>query len=260
MKLYLRQIRTLTNLSLLELYRRKDLWVVLILSVVILAPLSVMTTTGTTPAYRTVNEVALLLIWIFAITINLNITARLLPAEFESRTIYPLLAKPIRRPTLLFGKYCGALVASLSALALFYLVLALLLGIRQGVWGSLILLQALLLHAACLAVTTAITLLGSLFLSVSANLTLVALLVVGMLTNGQQLCQLAATQSIPPRTLLLSLHWLAPHLEFFDLRQRLIHDWPPVSWLLIGYVLLYAAGYITICLTLAGILFQRKRL
>jgi ABC-type transport system involved in multi-copper enzyme maturation permease subunit len=253
------QLKALAGLSVLELYRRKDLIVVFVLSAVILLPLSVFTPFGISGASRYVNELALLLVWLFSLVIGLGVSARLFPPEFESRTIYPMLAKPVGRGTLLLGKYLGALAASASALAVFYLAYGALVGVRQGVWFPVILLQAFALHVGFLAVVTALGLTGSLFLTASANLTVNVLLTVGMLFFGQRLPALAAAQPAPGKWVLELLRWIAPHMEFFDLRQRVVHDWPALGWGVCAAVFAYAVCYAAACLALAACVFRKKR-
>ncbi len=259
MKPLARQILALSRLAVLDLYRRKDIVVVFVLGGVILTPLFFFTPFGMSGASRYTNELALLLVWLFSAVIGLGVSARLFPTEFESRTIYPLLSKPVSRGTVLAGKYLGALAAALSALAVFYAAYGVLAGVRQGVWFPLILWQAFILHTAFMIVVTALGLLGSLALTASANLTLCGLLTVGMLVFGQRLPSLAAAQPVPGKWVLYALHWIAPHLEFFDLRQRLVHEWPPVGWGVCGAVWLYALCYAAACLALAALIFRRKK-
>ncbi|MDD4101455.1 MAG: ABC transporter permease subunit [Kiritimatiellae bacterium] len=253
------QISALSKLAVLDLYRRKDLAVVFVLGGVILAPLLFFTPFGVSTASRYTNELALLLVWLFSAVIGLGVSARLFPPEFESRTIYPLLSKPVSRGTVLAGKYLGALAASLSALAVFYAAYGLLAGVRQGVWFPLIFWQALFLHAAFMVVVTALSLLGSLTLTASANLTMCGLLTVGMLVFGQRLPELATAQPVPGKWVLYAIHWIAPHLEFFDLRQRLVHEWPPIGWGVCVAVWLYALCYAAACLALASVVLRRKK-
>jgi Cu-processing system permease protein len=259
MKHLSRQILALSRLSVLDLYRRKDLAVVFVLSGVILTPLFFFTPFGMSAASRYTNELAMLLVWLFSAVIGLGVASRLFPPEFNSRTIYPLLSKPVSRGTVLVGKYLGALAASLSALVLFYAAYGVLAGTRQGVWFPPVLWQALLLHAGFMVVITALSLLGSLALTVSANLTLCGLVTAGMLVFGQRLVSMAADQPAPGRWALYAIHWIAPHLEFFDMRQRLVHEWPTISWGVCGAVWLYALCYAAACLALAAVIFRRKK-
>ena len=112
MKMFIRQLKSLVWLSFVELWRRNDIFALLILALALLVPLSMASPFGAAGASRYLDEVALLLIWGFSLFIALGTGARLFPPEFESRTIYPLLSKPISRGALLVGKYLGAVAAS----------------------------------------------------------------------------------------------------------------------------------------------------
>lgn len=253
------QIKALSKLTVIDLYRRKDLIVVLILTAVLLIPLMFFAPFGEAGAQRYINEIIMLMIWVFSTAVGLGVAARLFPPEFELRTIYPMLAKPVSRQTIISGKYLGALTASLSALLIFYTAYAVQVGLRQGLWVPAVFWQALLLHIAFMVVITAIGLLGSLLFSVSANITLVGVLVVVMILFGQQLPSLAATQGDFGKWAITLFYWLAPHFEFFDLRQRLVHDWEPISWATCILVCLYALCYAVFCLILAGGVFRYKK-
>ena len=154
-----RQLAALARLSLLDLYRRKDLAVLLILAGAILVPLAFAKPFGVEGASRYLAEVAMAMIWLFSLIVALGVSARLFPPEFETRTIYPLLAKPVGRGVLLLGKYLGALAASLSALTLFYTLYGAMTGLRQGAWFPPILLQAFVMHAGLIVLVAAIGLL-----------------------------------------------------------------------------------------------------
>ena len=260
MKTWLRQVRALAGLAVLELYRRKDLVVVGVLTLLILCPLALLTPFGVTGASRYLNELAMLLIWLFSTVIALGVSARLFPPEFEHRTLFPLLAKPVTRSTVVFGKYLGAATASLSCLAIFYLAYGLLTGLRQRTWFPVVLIQAFTLHIGYVLLVTALGLLGSMILTPSANLTIGGLVAAGMVVYGQRLPALAAGQPVPVRWILNAVHAVAPHLEFFDLRQRVVHAWPPVSWAVCLAVLAYALVYVVFCLAAAAARFRRKSL
>ena len=64
----------------------------------------------------------------------------------------------------------------------------------------------------------------------------------------------------PGSGFLLALYFTLPHLEFFDLRDLLIHDWPPVRWLVCGKAVAYAAAYAAFFLVAACRAFRRKPL
>lgn len=259
MKTFARQVGALVKLSFIELWRRNDVFALLILALALMVPLSMSSPFGAAGASRYLDEVALLLIWGFSLFIALGTGSRLFPPEFESRTIYPLLSKPISRGALLFGKYLGAVAASWSALLLFY---ALFVGCSMLKGGAVTpeLMQGIVLHMAFVAFAVAFALAGSLLLTQSANLTLSAIALVAMFFFGRRLVAYADEVSAPLSWLVKLAYAIGPHAEFFDMRQRLIHGWGGVDVAVIVAVLAYAAAYTGACLSVALVLLKRKRI
>ena len=260
MKTFLRQMSALLRLSFLELWRRNDVFGLLILALAVMAPLAMATPFGATGASRYLDEAALLLIWGFSLFIALGTGARLFPPEFASRTIYPLLAKPISRTRLLLGKYLGAVAAAASALTLFYLLFALSVGLRGGGWFAGDLLQAFVLHLAFVAVAVALALLGSLVLTASASHALCGIVLVAMFFFGRKLPQFAQGVSAPASWLVNLAYAVAPHAEFFDMRQRVIHGWGSVGCGAFAAVICYATVYIAALLAAAALVLRRRRI
>ena len=87
----------LSEVVIKELYRRKDFYVLFVLTAVITLVLAFANLFSDPRIVRYLKEVVLLLIWISALVIAITTTARQIPAERENRTIFPLLAKPARR-------------------------------------------------------------------------------------------------------------------------------------------------------------------
>ena len=260
MKVLLRQLAALVRLSFLELWRRNDVFGLLVLSLAVMAPLAMATPFGAAGASRYMDEAALLLIWGFSLFIALGTGSRLFPPEFASRTIYPLLAKPISRTRLLVGKYLGAFAASASALTLFYLLFAVSVGLRGGGWFAVDLLQAFVLHLAFVALAVALSLLGSLLLTASAGHALCGLVLVSMFFFGRKLPEYADAAAAPAAWIVQAAYAVAPHVEFFDMRQRVIHGWGGVDGLVLVAALGYAAAYVTVLMALAAWALKRNRL
>ncbi|MCX5883541.1 MAG: hypothetical protein NTU74_17630, partial [Deltaproteobacteria bacterium] len=78
-----------------ELYRRKDFYVLFVLTAVITLLTGAVNFFNDPQIVRYLKEIALLLIWISGLVIAIGTTARQIPAERENRTIFPLLAKPV---------------------------------------------------------------------------------------------------------------------------------------------------------------------
>ena len=259
MKTAFRQFKALVKLSFLELWRRNDIFALVLLGLALMVPLSMASPFGADGASRYLDEAALLLVWGFSLFIALGSGQRLLAPEFEARTIYPLLAKPISRGRLLFGKYLGALAASWSALAFFYVLFVGSVLLRGGAFAAE-LPQALALHFAFIALAVAVSLLGSLLMSASANCALSSIILVGMFFFGRRLPEYADGLNPALAWLVKAVYAIAPHAEFFDMRQRLVHGWGAVGWPVFAAVLCYALVYIAVLLGLASLALRRRRL
>ena len=110
-----------------------------------------------------------------------------------------------------------------------------------------------------LGVIVAATLLGSLvFAAPSSNSTILFVIVGGILFVGRHLDQVALSLHEPMRTVAYSLYFAIPHLELFDVRDLIIHNWPLIPWLYFSLALLYAVGYVAIFLIGACLVFRRK--
>ena len=87
-----------------ELYRRKDFYVLFVMTALITLMLGSVNFFNDDRIVRYLKDVCLLLIWISSLVIAITTTARQIPAERESRTIFPLLAKPVSRARIDRGK------------------------------------------------------------------------------------------------------------------------------------------------------------
>ena len=156
-----------------ELYRRKDFYVLFVLTAVITLLMGSVSFFHDAKIVRYVKEIALLLIWISALVIAIGTTARQIPAERENRTIFPLLAKPVTRGQVILGKFAGCWLACGLALIVFYLFFGIISGSREHHWPLLNFFQALWLQWVMLGIVVALVLLGSVvFAAPSSNSTI----------------------------------------------------------------------------------------
>ena len=139
-------ILALTSVVIKELYRRKDFYVLFVLTAVITLLMGSVSFFHDTKIVRYVKEIALLLIWASALVIAIATTARQIPAERDNRTIFPLLAKPVSRAQVIVGKFAGCWLACGLSLIVFYLFFAVVSGTREHYWPVWNLLQAMWLQ------------------------------------------------------------------------------------------------------------------
>jgi ABC-type transport system involved in multi-copper enzyme maturation permease subunit len=244
-----------------ELYRRKDFYVLFILTALITLVLGSVHFFHEDSIVRYLKEVCLLLIWISALVIAITTAARQIPFERENRTIFPLLAKPITRWQVLLGKFAGCWLASGMALVVFYAFFALVSASRENALPVAHYLQTLWLHWQMLGMVTALAMLGSvLFTSPAENVTIVTIAATGILLVGRHLGTVALQLAEPSRSVLYAIYFAIPHLEFYDVRDLIIHDWPQIAWLDIAWATLYALAYSALFLLAACLVFRRKAL
>jgi ABC-type transport system involved in multi-copper enzyme maturation permease subunit len=254
-------VLALTSVVLKELYRRKDFYVLFVLTAVITLLMGSVSFFHDTKIVRYVKEIALLLIWISALVIAIATTARQIPAERENRTIFPLLAKPVTRAHVILGKFAGCWLACGLSLIVFYLFFAIVSGTREHHWPLLNLFQALWLQWMMLGIVVAFVLLGSIiFAAPSSNATISFVLILGILLLGRHLNQVALQQPEPLRSIVYGLYFLIPHLEWYDVRDLVVYNHGLIGWGDCALASLYGAAYMGFFLFTAWLLFRRKAL
>ena len=201
-----------------------------------------------------------------AVFIGIGLIAR----EIDRRSIYAILAKPVRRPELILGKYLGlvgTLFVNLAVMAVaYYLVLAYI-----GSTMSEAALRAapapptdprLLLAVAMigleLALVTALALFWSTF---SSSALLSAGLTIGLYVAGQFGADLKNFEQVveSPAAGLVgrALYYLLPNFAAFDIKTEVVHALPIEP----GYLALtagYAVVYIALLLTASVLIFSRR--
>lgn len=251
----------LADVVMREMYRRKDFYVLLILTVLLTLGMGTVNFFNDDKIVRYLQELCLLLIWIASLIMAITMSARQIPMERESRTIFPLLAKPISRGEVILGKFLGCWFASGMGLLVFYLFFAVLSGVREHYWPVPQYFQLIWLHWMMLAVIIAMSICGSLvFAAPSSNATICFVVTFGILMLGRHLHKVAIQLSEPSGTILTAIYYLIPHLEIFDIRDLIIHKQPLIHW---GWWLLatpYALVYTAFFLVLSWVIFRRKAL
>jgi ABC-type transport system involved in multi-copper enzyme maturation permease subunit len=250
---------TLARVVWLELLRRKDFYVLLCLLAALCAGLLSLDIFGMGGVVTFIKDLGLLAIWILIWILTLNLSVRQLPREESQGTIFPLLAKPISRLELIVGKWLGCWSAASFAAFCFYALIAGVAALQGGPFTPLVLAQAFLLHLAAIAILAALGILLSTRLNSDAAATLAYLASGACLLVIPQIPVAFDTLVGLRRDLLLTLYFATPHLELFDLRRRLVHDWGAMPIQPFVEILIYGALITIILLTLTWLAYRRKR-
>lgn len=249
----------IAGVAIKELCRRKDFYVLFVLTALITLVMGSVNVFNQENVVRYLKEICLFLIWASSLVIAITTTARQIPAERENRTLFPLLAKPVTRHQVVVGKFLGCWLASGLALVVFYFFFGLVAAAREHDWPLVQYFQAMVLHWFALGVVCAMTMLGSVVLAApSSNNTITLVVCVAILLIARHLNKVALKLSEPLQTVVQAIYFALPHLELFDVRDLIVHDWGTVPWWIWMAALGYAAVYATIFLTLACFCFRRK--
>ena len=249
----------IAGVVLKEMYRRKDFYVLFVLTALITLVMGSVNIFNEDKIVRYLKEICLFLIWGASLVIAITTTARQVPSERENRTLFPLLAKPVTRNQLLLGKFFGCWFATGVGLLLFYFFFGIVAGAKEHQWPLPNYFQAVTLHWFMLGVVCALTLLGSLvFAAPSSTNTITLVSTVGILLVGRHLNKVALKLGEPGQTVVYALYFALPHLEIFDVRDLIIHNWGTIPWTIWFAGLAYAAFYAALFLGAACLLFRRK--
>ena len=255
----LNNVFAIAGVVIKEMYRRKDFYVLFVLTALITLLMGSVTFFNQENIVRYLKEICLFLIWGASLVITITTAARQIPAEREQRTLFPLLAKPVTRNQLVIGKFLGCWLASGISLLLFYLFFGAVAGAKEHEWPVLNYFQAAVLHWFMLGIVCALTMLGSVvFDAPSSTNTIMLIVSVGILLIGRHLNKVALKLEEPGQTIVYAIYFALPHLELFDVRDLIVHNWALIRWDIWAAALAYAVVYSAIFLALACLAFRRK--
>jgi len=218
---------------------------------------------------KIIKDLGLAATSVFGLFIAVFIGIGLVSKEVERRSIYSLLAKPIRRAQLVAGKYCGlvltlAVNVAVMATALYVVLAFMSWGVSEGVartWDAPALDPALLKAIALILVELMLVTAIALFFSTFSTPMLSAAFTFGFFIVGHFSEDLRNFQDVvdspAAARLARGLYWVLPNLAQFDVKAAVVHG-QPVS---VGYMAIavsYAACYIGMLLVISMYVFSRR--
>ncbi len=252
------RIIAIARVVCLELLRQKALYVLAILLAALLLTIASVDVFGMGGAVRHILDLGLLMVWILSWGTAVLVAVRQLPRAEKSGAVYSLLARPLSRAELLLGKWLGAWLLTATATLVFMLVVILVVVSHGGALDPTTLFQAMALHLTALAIICATGISLSVAMGEDAALAATLLVTAGSFYILPRLpYMLASIQgwSAVPAYL---FHYMAPHLEWFDLRRRLIHGWGPAPWKAFITVIIYGLLWTASALLLGWLGYRRK--
>ena len=242
----------------LEMVRRKDIYIVLVLQGFFTFLLTLVNAFGSDVPSSYIMDIGLMLAFLLSVVLSIIMGARQIPNEIRSGTIFSILTKPISRFEFLFGKWLGLTSGMVIANLLFYLLVTGITVTKGYVFDPAVLAQVFALHSVLLGLIVAICLFFTLFLSQAAGGTAAGILTLVCYLFIPRIPTLLAYESGWRANAMLVIYYIAPHLELFDMRARVLHGWGTLDTRIFagtaGYGLLLTAFFLTV----AWLLFARK--
>lgn len=218
---------------------------------------------------KIIKDLGLAATSVFGLFISVFIGIGLVSKEVERRSIYSLLAKPVRRQDVIIGKYLGlvltlAVNVAVMTVAL-YAVLAVMAWIAGGWWLPAwerpavdpLLLEAVALIFLQLMMVTAI----ALFFSTFSTPMLSAALTFGLYIVGHFNADLRNFENVVDSRaaayLARALYYLLPNLAPLDIKEQVAHG-VPVPWEYLALNTVYALLYVAALILAAVAIFSRR--
>ena len=218
---------------------------------------------------KIIKDLGLAATLVFGLFIAVFIGIGLVSKEVERRSIYSLLAKPVHRHQIVFGKYCGLVLTLIVNVAIMTAALYAVLAYMS--WGEVYtqlrgydpktidpaMLKAVALLLVELAVITAI----ALFFSTFSTPIMSAVFTFGFYVVGHFSADLRDFGQVVdnPATARLAraLYWVLPNLAALDVKAQVVHGAPlPAGYVAAGVA--YGALYTLAVLVLACVVFERR--
>lgn len=274
----MRSIFLIAKSVLIEAVRRREIYVIVLVAVCVILATGTVRFFGYQTMSKFYREVSLQIMNLATALTVIILAARQLPREFENRTIYPLLAKPVGRSAFLAGKFLGVLLAGLFCYSIFILLFLggmFYLGASLS-WG--LFFQAVYLQVLALTVVASLAFMLSLIFNIDAAITVCSLIFIlgGTVSTVIDYVYEMVKETGPlGKGLMYVLNYGVPQLTLFDLSAKVVHAtdismtegkmttvirWTPVPAWVLGELTLYAAFFVVIYLVVAQVIFSRRAL
>ncbi|MBI3627616.1 MAG: ABC transporter permease subunit [Candidatus Sungbacteria bacterium] len=196
-------------------------------------------------------------IYFFGMVVTIFLGASLMYKEFEKRTLYFILSKPVRHRDVIWGKFLG-LVSSVTLTTILMAVVYLAVVAAKGGGVDAVVLEAIALQIAEMGLFVALTIFFSTIAAPLAS-TLYAILVLYIGHSLSLLTSAVKTKPVIVQKIVLVIYYLFPNLEKFNIRNSVIYG-IRIPWPELFLSLAYAIVYIILLLLAATAIFKEREL
>jgi len=266
----MRRVWFIARLTLTEAFRQRFLTVIVLLGIAMIAGARAMGTFDFgSSELKFTADLGFGAITFFGTILAVAMTSQLFFAELESRTALTLLARPVRRPEFIAGKYLGVLLALIAFATLMTVILVVNMAWRGGVLGgaesahtpklSAVAIVGFVL-ALKLILTAAITLFFCSFSRTQLFSVVIAFLAV-LICHLQYLAQDAWREA--ESSVVRGVAWVfavgLPNFQIYSLGDAAA-DGQSIPMATVALVLAYTAFYVLVFQVLAWLCFDRREI
>jgi len=205
---------------------------------------------------KIVKDITLSAVLVFGVLISIFIGTNLVYKEIDKRTLYTILARPVRRYEFILGKYLGlALLLGLMTVIMTAVSAGYVL-VLGGRPDPTFFMAAGLIYVEILLVIAMAILFGTLTSPILGALIVFTLFLLGHTTT--------ILVDLPPqfdgtsvKKIMEIIYYAVPNLSNFNIRAEAANGVPISLWY-VGWAVIYGLGYTVVLLIAASLFFENK--
>ena len=207
---------------------------------------------------KIIKDLGLAGIQFFSMLIAVMMSVLLISRDVDNRTVFNILAKPVRRWQFLLGKYLGLLATVAINVALMAVVLVVLVAVYYGEIELRLLFAASMTMLEMALLTAFATLFSVLTRPILGSVFTLSVFFIGHVTEDIWLITKHLTVGFT-RPLIAAVYYLLPNLDRFNFKTEVVHGLhiPPSA---VHWAVAYGLCYTALVLMLACVRFSRKDL
>lgn len=254
----MRAIRVIAANTFREALRDKILYLFLGFAILLLASSKLFGILTVGEQDKIIKDMGLAGIQFFLMLIAVMMSVLLISREIDSRTVYYILAKPVKRWQFLLGKYFGVLTTVVVNLILMTAMLVLFVWLYGGGFDPGLFLATAMIGVEMAVLVAFATLFSVLTKPILGTVFTLAVFVVGHVSQDLWLLTRHLPGSVG-RTLVSVLYYVVPNLERFNFKTEVVHELA-IPAAAVGWAALYGIVFTALVLVLACLRFQGKDL
>ncbi len=239
-----------------EARRDRVQWILLLYAAVVLGGAYVLSPLAMGEGDRVTRDLGLAAISLVGVILIVLVGAGMVQKEVERRTVLTVLAKPVRRPEFLIGKYLGLMAMVATVFVLMAALLAGVMALRDHAVNPAVMAAAAFTLGE-LAVMTAVVVAFSAFVSPALS----GVFTLAVWVTGHFAGDLLRFAGRAPDAALAAaakvVYYALPHLDLFNLRAEAAYGLLPAPGRALAAAL-YAVLYSASLLAAASVIFSRR--